>query len=233
MPRSQRAWRTTRGSASRPSSRCTASGRPASVTSIRPTTRARATDHREASGTRARSAPCPRTRCGAGPLGRWATIRARSGCRWNNAHECGAHFVSRGCSGELSGVANAADARPVVRRQVTGTISCAKLSFTKGALKVAMDMTVSGTSATYAREVLNADGSRIVGTEEGTGKVAADGKLDLTATWKSADERPRYTYTASYSGTLSGKSGAIRGTQVWSFDGKTENRSCSIALKRG
>ena len=115
----------------------------------------------------------------------------------------------------------------------TGTISCAKLSFTKGALKVAMDMTVSGTSATYAREVLNADGSRIVGTEEGTGKVATDGKLDLTATWKSADERPRYTYTASYSGTLSGRSGAIRGTQVWSFDGKTENRSCSIALKRG
>lgn len=114
----------------------------------------------------------------------------------------------------------------------TGTINCAKLSFTKGALKVPMDMTVSGADATYMRDVLNADGSRIVGTEEGTGTVAADGKISLAATWKSADERPRYTYTASYAGVLSGKSATIKGAQVWSFDRKTENRNCTIALKR-
>ena len=75
----------------------------------------------------------------------------------------------------------------------TGTFSCAKLSFTKGPLKVAMDVTVANGVATYARDVLNADGSRIIGTEEATGTVGADGKITLTATWKSADEKPRYT----------------------------------------
>jgi hypothetical protein len=113
-----------------------------------------------------------------------------------------------------------------------GEISCAKLSFTKGPLKVPMDLTVSGGKATYSRDVLNADGSRIVGTEEGTGTVAADGAISLTAIWKSAAEKPRYTYTASYSGNLSGDRGSLRGTQIWSFDRKTEDRSCSITLRR-
>jgi hypothetical protein len=114
----------------------------------------------------------------------------------------------------------------------TGTINCARLSFTKGPLNVPMEMMVSGPAAAYARDVLNVDGSRIIGTEEGTGTVGADGKVSLTATWKSADERPRYTYTATYAGVLNGKSGAIKGAQVWSFDGKTENRNCTITLKR-
>jgi len=34
-----------------------------------------------------------------------------------------------------------------------------------------------------------------------------------------------------YSGTLSKGAGSLRGTQIWSFDGKTENRGCSITLK--
>jgi hypothetical protein len=114
----------------------------------------------------------------------------------------------------------------------SGTFSCAKLSFTKGPLKVPMDMTVASGAATYSRDVLNADGSRIVGTAEGTGTIGADGKITLSETWKSADERPRYTFTASYAGTVSGNSANIRGTQVWSFDRKTENRACTITLKR-
>jgi hypothetical protein len=114
----------------------------------------------------------------------------------------------------------------------TGTIRCAKLSFTKGPLKVPMDMTVEKGAATYSRDVLNADGSRIVGTEEGTGTIGADGKLTLKATWKSADEKPRYTYTASYEGSFKGNAANLKGTQVWSFDRKTENRACTITLKR-
>jgi hypothetical protein len=31
---------------------------------------------------------------------------------------------------------------------------------------------------------------------------------------------------------VSGGSASLNGTQVWSYDGKTENRSCSIVLKR-
>jgi hypothetical protein len=113
-----------------------------------------------------------------------------------------------------------------------GEISCAKLSFTKGPLKIPIDVAVSGTVAVFSKNVLNADGSAIVGTEEGEGTIAGNGQIRLTSTWSSADPNPRYTFTASYSGILAGKSGNLRGTQIWSFDGKTENRSCSIALKR-
>lgn len=114
----------------------------------------------------------------------------------------------------------------------TGQITCAKLSFTTGTLKTAMEMKVEKGQASYSRDVFNKDGSRVVGNESGAGTVAADGALTLNATWKSAEEKPRYTYTASYSGKLSGRAGTLKGTQVWSFDGKTENRSCSITLKR-
>jgi hypothetical protein len=113
----------------------------------------------------------------------------------------------------------------------TGDISCAKLSFTKGTMKAQLDMAVASGKATYARDVFNADGTRVVGTEEGSGTVAANGAIKLTAIWKSVGDRPRYTYTASYNGTLSGNQGTLRGTQIWTFDNKTENRACSIVLK--
>jgi hypothetical protein len=112
-----------------------------------------------------------------------------------------------------------------------GEIACAKLSFTKGPQKVPMTMTVSGNSATYTRQVYNKDNTAVVGTEEGTGTIAGD-QITLSAKWNSARANPRYTYTASYSGAVTGTAANLRGTQVWSFDGKTENRSCTIALKR-
>jgi hypothetical protein len=115
----------------------------------------------------------------------------------------------------------------------TGTIGCAKLSFTKGPFKVPLEMTVEKGAATYVRDVYNKDGTQVVGAEEGSGTIGDGGKLTLTATWKSSQERPRYTYTASYSGTVAAKSANLKGTQVWkSVDGKTENRACTIALKR-
>ena len=114
----------------------------------------------------------------------------------------------------------------------SGTINCAKLSFTKGPFKVPIDMAVDKGAVTYARDVYNRDGTRVVGTEEGKGTIGDGGKLTLTATWKSTEERPRYTYTASYDGSFKGNAANLKGTQVWSFDGKTENRACTIALKR-
>jgi hypothetical protein len=113
----------------------------------------------------------------------------------------------------------------------SGDITCARLSFTTGTVKVPMSMTVSDNKATYNREVLNHDGSRVVGTEEGSGTVAPDGAISIAATWKSATEGARYNYTASYSGKLTGGQGKLSGTQVWTYDGKSENRSCSIVLK--
>jgi hypothetical protein len=113
-----------------------------------------------------------------------------------------------------------------------GTLTCAKLSFTKGTQKVPIDVTVSGTSASFSRKIYNRDNTAVVGTEEGTGTVGADGAIKLTSSWKGGGPNPKYAYTASYSGTLSKGSGSLKGTQIWHFDGKTENRACSIALKQ-
>ncbi len=113
-----------------------------------------------------------------------------------------------------------------------GTLSCAKLSFTRGPQKVPLDVTVSGTTASYSRQVYNRDNTAVVGTEEGTGTVGADGAINLKSSWKGAGPNPRYTFTASYSGTLAKGSGNLKGVQIWSFDGKTENRACSITLKQ-
>ena len=115
----------------------------------------------------------------------------------------------------------------------TGTINCAKLSFTKGPFKVPLEMTIEKGAVTYIRDVYNKEGTQVVGTEEGSGTIGDGGKLTQTATWKSTQERPRYSYTASYAGTIAAKSANVKGTQVWkSVDGKTENRACTIALTR-
>jgi len=42
----------------------------------------------------------------------------------------------------------------------------------------------------------------------------------------------KYTYTASYSGRFHPATVRLRGTQVWSYDGQTENRSCYVLLSR-
>jgi hypothetical protein len=87
-----------------------------------------------------------------------------------------------------------------------GQITCAKLSFTKGTQKVPMTMTVAGDKATYERQVWNPDKTAVVGTEAGSGTVDASGAIKLSATWKGVKENPRWTYTASYSGAIKGKS---------------------------
>jgi hypothetical protein len=114
----------------------------------------------------------------------------------------------------------------------TGQISCAKLSFTRATQTVPITMTISGGSASYSRQVYNEDNSAVVGTEVGSGTVAATGAIAVSARWQSAGAAPRFTYTASYSGTIAGNAATLQGTQVWSFDGKTENRSCSITMRR-
>jgi hypothetical protein len=115
----------------------------------------------------------------------------------------------------------------------TGTISCTKLSFTKGPFKVPIEMTVANGTATYARDVYNADGSRIVGTEEGKGMIGNDGRLTLTATWKSTDERPRYTYTASYAGRFNGNAAGHTGVELQRQDREPRLHHCPQAVKRG
>ena|SRR5215471_10031037 len=111
-----------------------------------------------------------------------------------------------------------------------GQVTCAKLSFAKGTQKVPLTMTVSGASATYTRQVYDRDNTRVVGTEEGSGTVSGNGEIKVSAKW--ASPNGKFAYTATYSGSLKGSSGSLRGTQVWNVEGKSENRSCSISLSR-
>jgi len=112
-----------------------------------------------------------------------------------------------------------------------GQIACAKLSFTKGTQKVPMTMTVAGDKASYQRQVYNPNNTQVVGTEEGGGTIDSNGTIKLSATCKGVKENPRWTYTATYSGSIKGKSANFGGTQVWkSVDGKSEDRKCTIAL---
>ena len=113
-----------------------------------------------------------------------------------------------------------------------GEMSCAKLSFTKGSQNVPVEVVVSGRSVSFARKVWNQDNSSVVGTEEGSGKVDAKGEIKIASVWKSTGANPRFTFTASYAGRLQRSGGSLTGTQVWTFDGKTENRGCSLSLKR-
>ena len=112
-----------------------------------------------------------------------------------------------------------------------GQITCAKLSFTKGTQRVPMTMTVAGEKVSYERQVYNRDNTAVVGTEEGTGTFDKSGTIKLSATWKSRREIPRFTYTATYSGSIKGNAASLSGTQVWSVEGKPENRKCTITLK--
>jgi hypothetical protein len=133
-------------------------------------------------------------------------------------------------------ILSAACAVPALAQSNDGTwkgqISCAKLSFTKGAQKVSMTMTVAADKASYERQVYNPTNTQVVGTEAGSGTIEKNGGIKLSATWKGVKENPRWTYTATYSGAIKGKSANLAGTQVWkSVDGKTEDRKCTIALR--
>jgi hypothetical protein len=114
----------------------------------------------------------------------------------------------------------------------TGTINCAKLSFTKGPFKVPMEMTVDKGAASYVRDVYNKDGTQVVGTGEGTGTIGEGGKLTLTGRG-SPPSSGRATPTRRPIRARSRRSPRASKARMWkSADGKSENRACTIALKR-
>lgn len=133
-------------------------------------------------------------------------------------------------------VAAALCAAPAMARSFDGTwhgrMTCAKLSFTKGPQHVRFDLTVANSKASFARKVYNQDNSAVVGSEEGSGPVAGDGTIKLTATWKAAKADSKYSYTATYTGKLSAHAAHLSGTQVWTHAGKHEDRRCTVAFTR-
>ncbi len=58
-------------------------------------------------------------------------------------------------------------------------------------------------------------------------KVDGD-KITLTGGWKGE----KASYDASYAGSFVRRSAKLSGTQTWTYDGKSYNRTCSGAVKR-
>ena len=111
----------------------------------------------------------------------------------------------------------------------SGTISCAKLSFTPAMLNTPIAVTVRGGRAQFSRTVLSPDGRLKVGTETGSGSVDASGATSLSGGWRGRAD----SYQSSYSGRLSAAGGTLSGTQLWQTgDGQRHNRDCSITLHR-
>ncbi len=117
----------------------------------------------------------------------------------------------------------AAEVRDAVYR---GTLICDKLPFTENRMREAVDVTISGASASYTHVVRLRKTAETV-TEQGTGKV--DGQsISLEGSWKGGDRE----YKAKYSGTFVRRSAMLKGTQTWTDGGKTLTRACSGSIKR-
>jgi hypothetical protein len=108
-----------------------------------------------------------------------------------------------------------------------GTIVCEKIKATPAILRVPLDLQVHGNTVQFARPTFNLDGTRVTGSELGSGTIEADGKLHLTSAWVFGN----FGFQGDYSGTLSASGGTFSGTQSWhGGDGIKASRSCHAAL---
>ena len=123
----------------------------------------------------------------------------------------------------LAGEPAAAEVRDAVYR---GTLVCDKLPFTEKGMREAIDVTISGSTASYSHIVRLREAPETA-PEKGAGKV--DGQtINLEGSWKGSNQE----YQAKYSGTFVRRSALLKGTQTWNDGGKTLIRSCSGAIKR-
>jgi hypothetical protein len=109
-----------------------------------------------------------------------------------------------------------------------GTLVCEQMPYAAGPLRAPLDITISGNTANFARPVFNLDGSRVMGSEIGSGTVDGGGKLHLVSNWVTNGA----TAQATYDGVLSVKGGTLTGTQSWVLGGEPHARQCFAAVVR-
>ena len=108
-----------------------------------------------------------------------------------------------------------------------GTIVCERIKATPGILRVPLDLAVRGGNVQFARPTFNLKGTRVTGSELGSGTIDADGKLHLTSSWVFGN----IGFQGDYSGTLSASGGTFSGRQSWRGpDGLDGSRACHAAL---
>jgi hypothetical protein len=108
-----------------------------------------------------------------------------------------------------------------------GSLVCEKMPATADMLSAPLDVNIRGSNIQFARPLFNLDGTRVIGSELGTGTIDAQGKIHLTSNWY----RFGVTFDADYSGALTKTGGTFSGTQSWR-DGKNNSgkRACTAAL---
>jgi hypothetical protein len=109
-----------------------------------------------------------------------------------------------------------------------GAYVCEKTPFTRDILRTPLDLVIHANNVQFARPLFNLKGTRVLGSELGTGTIDADGKLHLSSTWTYLGN----TAVGDYSGTLTASGGTLIGTQTWTGPQGTSPviRACTAAL---
>ena len=102
------------------------------------------------------------------------------------------------------------------------TILCDQVAFAAGPARDSLRVIVGGGKASYAR---NLPGG---GTESGSGPLSGRALVLI-----GAGRGPGYSYTARYSGEVTGRGGLLTGRQTWTRGGKSESRACQLTLGDG
>ena len=108
-----------------------------------------------------------------------------------------------------------------------GMFVCEQQQGAADILHVPVDFAVRGGDVQFARPLFDLRGTRVLGSELGTGSVDAAGAVHVNSTW----EFRGITVHGDYSGTLTPNGGTLTGTQSWrSPEGGDRSRTCQIAL---
>jgi hypothetical protein len=112
-----------------------------------------------------------------------------------------------------------------------GNFVCEKLKQSPDILRAPFDMIVNGRNVIFARPVFNRNGTRVVGSELGSGSIDDTGTVQLKSAWSAGG----FGYEGSYSGAIKGKTGTLSGMQSWKTpQGGAESRNCTVAfVQRG
>ena len=128
----------------------------------------------------------------------------------------------------VGAVVSASAGAQAVGGKFGGAYVCEKTPFTRDILRAPLDLVIQGNNVQFARPLFNLNGTRVLGSELGTGTIDANGKLHLTSTWTYLGN----TAVGDYSGTLTPSGGTLTGTQTWTGPQNTTpvSRACAAAL---
>ena len=120
-----------------------------------------------------------------------------------------------------------APAAPTLADHYRGAFVCEAAPGATDILHVPIDLALRGKEVQFARPLFNLRGSRVMGSELGTGTIDASGNIHLQSAW----EFRGVAVQGSYDGALTADSGALGGKQVWRTSaGATGSRACQIVV---